>query len=72
MEEMIYAYKILAEMSEMKRPPARRRLRREGNLKTDLKYFGKVVDWINQDMGRWRAVLNTERKLSASIKCRIY
>jgi hypothetical protein len=53
MEEMICAYKIVVEKSEVKRPPRRPRLTRDDNIKMDLKYFGKVVNSINQDMDSW-------------------
>jgi len=53
----------------MIRPFARRRLRQEGNIKTELKEIGcEVVDWIHlaQDRDQWQALVYTIMKLWVS------
>jgi hypothetical protein len=44
----------------------RRRRGWVGNIKTDLREIGREdVDWIDQDKGQWRALVNTVKDLRA-------
>jgi hypothetical protein len=61
MGEQKNAYRILVEKPEGKRPLGRPRLRREDNIKMDLREIGwGGMDWIDQaqDRDQWRALVN--------------
>jgi hypothetical protein len=56
------AYKISVGKTEGKRPPGRRRHRREDNIKIDLEEIGwEGVDWFHLALARdWRrGIVNT-------------
>ena len=56
---------------ESKKLHGRSRLRREDNIKLDLKELGcQGVDWIDvtRDRDKWRIVVNTIMKLMDSVK----
>jgi hypothetical protein len=61
------AYRALVGNPEGKRPLERPRLRREDNIKTDVREVGcgGGIDWIDpaQDRDRWRALVNTVMNL---------
>jgi hypothetical protein len=50
-----------------RRPLERPRLRREDNIKMDLRDVGWGIDWIDlaQDRDRWRGLMNTVMNLLA-------
>jgi hypothetical protein len=61
MGEMRYAYNILVEKLEKKRPLERYRHRWESNIRTDLREIRwEIVGWIHlaQDRDQWLAVVN--------------
>jgi hypothetical protein len=55
-----YAYRILVEMHEGRRPLGRPRLRWEDNIKVDLEEVGSGMDWIDraEDRDKWWALVN--------------
>jgi hypothetical protein len=66
------AYRILIGKAEGKRPLGRPRRRWVGNFRMDLREIGwDGMDWIHlpQDGNQWRALVNTVKKPSGSIKC---
>jgi len=64
-------YRTLLVKHESKKLHGRSRLRREDNIKLDLKELGcQGVDWIDvtRDRDKWRIVVNTIMKLMDSVK----
>jgi len=53
-------HRVLTGKPEGKRPLGRPRLRREDNIKMDLRQVGGGGDWMElaQDKDRWRALVN--------------
>jgi hypothetical protein len=59
-------YRVVVEKSEGKRPLGRPRRRWEDNITMDLQDVGcGGMDWfgLDQDRGRWRAIVNAVMKL---------
>ena len=54
-------HRVLVGKPEGKRPLGKPRRRWEDNIKMDLQEVGGGGDWMElaQDMGRWRALVNT-------------
>jgi len=66
MEDRRGVLRVLVGKPEGKRPLGRPRRRWENNIKMDLQEVGcGGMDWIQlaQDRDRWRALVNTVRKL---------
>jgi hypothetical protein len=65
MRENRYAYRILVERPEGRRPLKRPRRRWEDNIEIELQGVAWSMDWIElaQDRDRWRAVANAVMKL---------
>jgi hypothetical protein len=64
-------YRLLKGIPDGKRPLGRPRRRGIGNIKMDILEIGlSVVDWIGLDQDRysWRALVNSEKEPSSSIK----
>jgi hypothetical protein len=62
----LYAYRILVEKPEGKRPLGKPRPRWEDNIKMGLRDIGwSGTDWIDQALDRrqWRALVNTAMNL---------
>jgi hypothetical protein len=65
------SYRILIRKLERKRLPGSSRCRWEDNIRMDLRETGwGGVEWIHtaQDKDKWRAVVNTGKKPSSSLK----
>ena len=59
-------YRVLVEKPEGKRPPGRKRRRREDNIKIDFHKVGYGgMDWIDlaQDRDRWKTLVNAVMNL---------
>jgi len=54
------SFRVLVGKPKGKRPLGRPRLRREDNIKMDLRQVGGGGDWMElaQDKDRWRALVN--------------
>jgi len=55
-----YAYRILVEIPEGRRPLGRPRHKWEDTIKMDLEEVGLGMDWFDraQDKDKWRALVN--------------
>ena len=62
MEDRVGVYRVVVGRPQAKRPLVRPRRRWEDNIKMDLQYVGRGMDWINVEQerdGGGRAFVNT-------------